>query len=92
MNKKLFLFIEISTFLNARFGKWTWIKFVCSLGYFLLFSLKSFSQSDSSIHLANSKMAQPKKWYDNFSIRGYTQVRYNRLLETNEDLGCEQCD
>lgn len=33
-----------------------------------------------------------KKWYDNFAIRGYTQIRYNRLLETNEDLGCEQCD
>ena len=33
-----------------------------------------------------------KKWYENISIRGYTQVRYNRLLETNENLACEQCD
>ncbi|HMS68873.1 MAG TPA: porin, partial [Saprospiraceae bacterium] len=33
-----------------------------------------------------------KKWYDNISVRGYAQVRYNRLLETNEDLVCEQCD
>lgn len=33
-----------------------------------------------------------KKWYDSFSIRGYVQVRYNRLLETNPDLKCEQCD
>jgi hypothetical protein len=33
-----------------------------------------------------------KKWYDNISIRGYTQIRYNRLLETNKNLGCEQCD
>jgi hypothetical protein len=33
-----------------------------------------------------------KKWYDNISLRGYLQVRYNGLLETNEDLGCEQCD
>lgn len=33
-----------------------------------------------------------KKWFDAISIRGYVQVRYNRLLETNEDLGCEQCD
>lgn len=32
------------------------------------------------------------KWYDKFSIRGYAQVRYNRLFETNEDLKCEQCD
>lgn len=36
----------------------------------------------------------PKKtgWYDNISIRGYMQVRYNRLLETNDQLKCEQCD
>ncbi len=34
----------------------------------------------------------PKKWYESFSIRGYAQVRYNRLLETNENLNCEQCD
>jgi phosphate-selective porin len=33
-----------------------------------------------------------KKWFENFSIRGYAQIRYNRLLETNENLGCEQCD
>lgn len=33
-----------------------------------------------------------KKWYESFSIRGYVQVRYNRLLETNPKLKCEQCD
>lgn len=33
-----------------------------------------------------------QKWYDSFSIRGYVQARYNRLFETNPDLGCEQCD
>jgi hypothetical protein len=33
-----------------------------------------------------------KKWYDVMSLGGYTQIRYNRLLETNPDLGCEQCD
>jgi hypothetical protein len=33
-----------------------------------------------------------KKWYDKISLRGYTQVRYNRLLETNSSLKCEQCD
>jgi hypothetical protein len=32
------------------------------------------------------------KWYDTFNIRGYMQVRYNRLLETNSQLKCEQCD
>ncbi|GAB4146984.1 MAG: OprO/OprP family phosphate-selective porin [Bacteroidia bacterium] len=32
--------------------------------------------------------SSPKKdhWYDKLSYRGYTQIRYNRLLETNPDL------
>jgi hypothetical protein len=33
-----------------------------------------------------------KGWYESLSIRGYTQVRYNRLFETNPNLKCEQCD
>ena len=33
-----------------------------------------------------------KKWYETISLRGYTQVRYNRLAETNPKLKCEQCD
>ncbi|WP_299984585.1 porin [uncultured Pontibacter sp.] len=36
----------------------------------------------------------PKKkaWYERISLRGYAQVRYNRLLETNPNLKCDQCD
>jgi hypothetical protein len=34
----------------------------------------------------------PKPWYERFAIRGYGQIRYNRLLETNPQLQCEQCD
>jgi hypothetical protein len=34
----------------------------------------------------------PAKWYEKLSLRGYAQFRYNRLLETNPDLKCEQCD
>ena len=33
-----------------------------------------------------------KHWYETISLRGYMQVRYNRLLETNKKLKCEQCD
>ena len=33
-----------------------------------------------------------KGWFETFSLRGYVQVRYNRLLETNPSLKCEQCD
>lgn len=34
----------------------------------------------------------PKSWTEAFVIRGYVQTRYNRLLETNAHLQCEQCD
>jgi hypothetical protein len=34
----------------------------------------------------------PRKWFERINLRGYIQVRYNRLLETNPDLRCEQCD
>lgn len=47
---------------------------------------------DSTPAPAKVLSAVEKKWFDNISIRGYMQVRYNRLLQTNEDLGCEQCD
>lgn len=33
-----------------------------------------------------------KPWYERLSLRGYAQVRYNRLLETNPQLTCQQCD
>jgi hypothetical protein len=42
-----------------------------------------FIQQDSVP--APQQAEKPKKWYDLISIRGYTQVRYNRLLETDPD-------
>ena len=48
-----------------------------------LFSLSVNAQTDS---------LKKDKWYDKLSIRGYTQVRYNRLLETNPSLVNEQGD
>ncbi|MBI2272077.1 MAG: porin [Bacteroidetes bacterium] len=46
---------------------------------------------------ADTSKAKPteekkKQWYETITIRGYSQVRYNRLLETNDSLKCEQCD
>jgi phosphate-selective porin len=43
-------------------------------------------------NIKESKKEVVKQWYENFSIRGYVQIRYNRLLETNPNLKCEQCD
>lgn len=62
------------------------------LSFLILLSVNVFAQLDSLKLVSAKEHAAPKKWYDNFSIRGYSQVRYNRLLETNENLGCEQCD
>lgn len=39
-----------------------------------------------------SEKPKKKGWYEIISIRGYAQVRYNRLLETNSQLKCDQCD
>jgi phosphate-selective porin len=41
---------------------------------------------------SNASSTKDSKWYDKIAVRGYLQARYNRLLETNPDLKCEQCD
>jgi hypothetical protein len=47
------------------------------------------NQKEEGLSINNK---QDKKWYESFAVRGYAQFRYNRLLETNKDLKCEQCD
>jgi len=36
--------------------------------------------------------AKPKAWYERLTLRGYAQIRYNRLLESNPRLTCPACD
>lgn len=57
----------------------------------LFLSLVSIS-SITTAQIDTLKLKAEKKWYENISIRGYVQTRYNRLFETNPDLRCEQCD
>jgi hypothetical protein len=59
----------------------------------------SNATTESTVVTATDAPAEPKKeeekkkhWYETLSLRGYLQVRYNRLLETNDQLKCEQCD
>ncbi len=40
----------------------------------------------------SNKVQLKKNWYETFSIRGYAQVRYNGLFQTNPDLKNEQGD
>jgi hypothetical protein len=54
--------------------------------------LATAAQSSTAGDKTESLKKETKHWYENFAIRGYIQVRYNRLLETNPKLKCEQCD
>lgn len=68
-----------------------------------LFSKEAKAQTSDSTSQTTTVVQQPapaamqeapkkKAWYDKISLRGYAQVRYNRLLETNPNLKCDQCD
>jgi hypothetical protein len=70
-----------------------------------IFSLPQVHYAQDSLKVRNRKWLQifgignenkseddKKAWYQYINIRGYGQVRYNRFLETNENLKCEQCD
>ncbi len=52
----------------------------------LMFSVTSFAQEEEK------ESTDKKKWYENFSIKGYFQIRYNGLYESNPNLSCDQCD
>lgn len=62
----------------------------------LCFSYSAFSQDTALLTRAEvQKMIDQKyssQWYNRINIRGYSQVRYNRLFETNKDLKCSACD
>ena len=49
-------------------------------------------KTDAGAVQATTPTVPRKHWYESFNIRGYGQIRYNRLLETNEKFKCEQCD
>lgn len=57
-------------------------------------SFGAFARSTEGDSLL-SKTPEPavqKAWYDKIQLRGYAQLRYNGLIESNPDLGCSQCD
>lgn len=62
--------------------------------------LSSMLSSADSLYMKDTTQEQSQgtvpslkdDWYDKIRIRGYAQLRYNRLLETNPNLKCAQCD
>jgi len=61
----------------------------CLVALLVLVAGYSHAQTPDS---AGKAVSPAKKWFETFAVRGYVQARYNRLLETNDDLSCEQCD
>ena len=63
-------------------------KFTLRISLLAFFLITTFAISQAQ----DKAKPAPKQWYEHISIRGYTQVRYNRLLETNDSLKNEQGD
>jgi Phosphate-selective porin O and P len=70
------------------------LSFLCVSPYFVQAQNRDTTSNKplSTNTTPTTSSASTKKWYESFAIRGYVQARYNRLLETNPQLKCEQCD
>jgi len=53
---------------------------------------KPDSQPAPVIKADSQPAPKPKSWTDRILVRGYIQVRYNQLFQTNPNLVCVQCD
>ncbi|MFD2164074.1 porin [Paradesertivirga mongoliensis] len=71
-----------------------YLKLIAALVFVSFSALSQETKIDTATKVPEAtKPAEAKsEWYQKINLRGYAQVRYNRLLETNQDLQCEQCD
>lgn len=80
---------------NLRFRS-TKLKFWYFYAFLILTTTAGYSQTinpDSTKKpMAATVSGSKVEWYKKINIRGYAQLRYNKLLETNKELQCEQCD
>ncbi|HXH32397.1 MAG TPA: porin [Bacteriovoracaceae bacterium] len=61
----------------------------------IIISTSATAQNEptSLIHVQNTiNETLLSKWYEKLQVRGYSQVRYNRLGESNRRLKCSSCD
>lgn len=82
------IYTKIEFILNMKSIKYS----LCVLVLIVSTFSKIQAQTDSTVNKPASDARKETKWYESIAIRGYMQVRYNRLGETNPDLNCEQCD
>jgi len=62
------------------------------LGTMLFSDVFARDIQEDSTTTSGTTTVPKKQWYDVIQLRGYAQVRYNGLFETNPDLQCAQCD
>ena len=55
-------------------------------------SIEPASGKPPTIQIPAAKAEAPKKWYEKYALRGYTQLRTNRIFADNPRFLCEQCD
>ncbi|MDO8967979.1 porin [Algoriphagus sp.] len=70
------------------------IRFAAALVILTMFSISAFARStdEDSLLIKKAESSAKVEWYDRIQLRGYAQLRYNGLLETNSNLKCDQCD
>ncbi|MGM0635851.1 MAG: porin [Bacteroidota bacterium] len=72
------------------------LAFLCVTTTFAQISdlIKELEERKDTVYLEDGVKAKEPvlKWNDLINLRGYAQVRYNRIGETNPDLECDQCD
>lgn len=68
------------------------VKTVVLLGFYCITNFVSLSQTLKVDESTPDSLSNVREWFKRIDLSGYMQIRYNGLLETNADLGCEQCD
>jgi Phosphate-selective porin O and P len=90
----------INSLLIIRQHQRNFMKLIYALIVFVGLTAKVYAQQGAVMALPASAKKdstftpteKKKAWYETFAIRGYVQIRYNRLFETNPNLKCDQCD
>lgn len=70
-------------------------RFAAALVLLTMVTLGAFARGVNPDSLLTEKpepVKVQKNWYESIRLRGYAQLRYNGLFETNPDLKCDQCD
>lgn len=70
------------------------VNLILSICFFFVFgnSVAQITMVADSNTIPKVEPEKKKHWYETIALRGYAQIRYNRLFETNKDLKCDQCD